>query len=376
MAAPLNPFLSQKFRFWSFVSMFLLVFVHGYNLDMRYLQPWTMPGEPMTPTAFVEYFLANGLFRFRIPMLFIISGYLFAMHDDQPHGQRVRKRLRTLGLPYLLWSGLALGLSFLLELHPYTRAIIADSHVLQIDDTRMLLHEYRWDEATFRWILMPVAYQLWFIRVLLIYNLAYPWIRSAVLHRIGRPIFFSIVTLLWVGTMGFGLFEGEGLLFFSVGVWMCKTGFSIEQPKGWMNPLPWFIAFILMAIAKTWLAFQGYELMGEPAGFIITFLHKGVVVSGLIAAWFGGDAVVRWFMQRKWFAWVSAFSFMIYALHAPFVAYFINPVIQFFQPLEAARAITFVVLPLGIIAVCVVLGALIRGVAPKVFRVLTGDRGF
>ena len=37
MGTPLNPFLSQKFRFWSFVAMFLLVFVHGYNVDTRYL---------------------------------------------------------------------------------------------------------------------------------------------------------------------------------------------------------------------------------------------------------------------------------------------------------------------------------------------------
>lgn len=355
--------------------MFLLVFVHGYNLELRYLQPWTTPMEPMTPTAFVEYLLANGLFRFRIPMLFIISGYLFALYDDQPHKQRVKKRLRTLGLPYLLWSALALTLTFLLELHPITRAAIADSHVLQIDETRVLLHDYRWDEATFRWLLMPVAYQLWFIRVLLIYNIAYPWIRAAVLHRIGRPIFFAFVTLLWIGTMGFGLFEGEGLLFFAVGVWMQKTGFSIEQPKGWMSPLPWFAAFVVMATAKTWLAFRGWEIVGGPTELILTFLHKGVVLSGLIAAWFGGDVLVRWFMQRKWFVWLSAFSFMIYALHAPFVAYFINPVIRFFQPMEAARMITFVVLPLGVIAVCVGIGAVLRMLAPKVYRVLTGGRG-
>ena len=34
MLAAFNP---QKFRFWSFVSMFLLVFVHAYNLNISYL---------------------------------------------------------------------------------------------------------------------------------------------------------------------------------------------------------------------------------------------------------------------------------------------------------------------------------------------------
>lgn len=355
--------------------MFLLVFVHGYNLDMRYLQPWTTPMEPMTPTAFVEYLLADALFRFRIPMLFVISGYLFALHDDQPHGQRVKKRLRTLGLPYLIWSGLAIALTLALEMAPVTRDMIADSHVVQIDESRVLLHDYHWYEVIFRWVFMPVSYQLWFIRVLLIYNIAYPWIRAAVLNKTARPVFFAVATLLWMGTMGFLLFEGEGLLFFSLGVWIQKTNFSIEQPRVWMNPAGWAVGFLVMAIAKTWLAFQGQSILDNAVYPVITFLHKGVVLSGLITAWYGGNAVMRFFMARQWFVWLSAFSFMIYALHAPFIAYFINLAIALFQPHEWAQAAAFVVLPLVIIAICVGLGALLRSLAPKAYSLLTGGRG-
>lgn len=63
--------------------------------------------EALGPGTWLQYFLANGLLRFRIPILFAISGYLFARrHGAEPHGARVWRRLRTLGLPYLLWSGL------------------------------------------------------------------------------------------------------------------------------------------------------------------------------------------------------------------------------------------------------------------------------
>jgi len=179
MGTRLDPFLSQKFRFWSFVAVFLLVFVHGYNVDPRYLQPWTIPTEPLTPTGFVQYLLANGLLRFRIPMLFIISGYLFALHDDQPHKQRVRKRARTLLAPYLIWSAFGILLTLVPELNPDARSVIANSHVVQIDDTRMLIHDYRWYEVAIRWLFFSVSYQLWFIRVLFIYNLAYPLIARA-----------------------------------------------------------------------------------------------------------------------------------------------------------------------------------------------------
>jgi fucose 4-O-acetylase-like acetyltransferase len=121
--------VSDKFRFWSFVAMALLVFVHGYNVEPRYLQPWTTPEDPLTVSTFIEYFLANGILRFRIPLLFLISGYLFALHDQVPHGQRVRKRVRTLLLPYLLWSALCLVLFYAFETWPPAQQAIAASGI-------------------------------------------------------------------------------------------------------------------------------------------------------------------------------------------------------------------------------------------------------
>ena len=135
----LSSFNSQKFRFWAFVSMFLLVFVHGYNLNQSYLQPFTMPDEPLTVTAFTEYWLANGVFRFRIPMLFIISGYLFAMGDYKPYKQRAGKRVKTLLYPYLIWSAFGLLLTFIIEFSPYGRQVIAATHMMQIDENRSSL---------------------------------------------------------------------------------------------------------------------------------------------------------------------------------------------------------------------------------------------
>lgn len=64
--------LSQKFRFFTFVCIALLAYVHGYNLRDTYLNPFSTVDEPLTFTAFFEYLFANGLLRFRIPMLFLI----------------------------------------------------------------------------------------------------------------------------------------------------------------------------------------------------------------------------------------------------------------------------------------------------------------
>jgi len=340
------------------------------------MQPWTLPGEPMDFTAFTEYFLANGIFRFRIPMLFIISGFLYALHDQKPYKQRTNKRLRTLLLPYLIWSAFGLLFTYFLEKFPIGVGLVADSNIVQIDDTRQLLHDYHWYELLWRWIIQPVPYQLWFIRVLLIYNIAYPAIRWCVTNYKARWIFFSIVGLMWLGTMGFVFFEGEGLLFFSLGVWMQKTGFNIESPRAWSNPVSWGIAFVLLAAVKTFLAFQGQTILGNSIFPVLAILHKIVIVSGLISCWFGLDRLVHWCMGNKFFVWLSAFSFMLYAIHAPLVAYLINPTLAMLDPLPGTQLLAFVLLPLAIISLSVVIGSLIRRTSPSFYGLLTGGRGF
>jgi fucose 4-O-acetylase-like acetyltransferase len=377
MSSPfiVSDFNSKKFRFWSFVSMFLLVFVHGYNLHERYMQPWTIPGEPLTFTAFTEYFLANGIFRFRIPMLFIISGFLYALHDYRPYKERTNKRLRTLLLPYLIWSAVGFAFTYLLELFPYGSSLVANSHIVQIDDQRMLLHDYRWYEMLFRWILLPVPYQLWFIRVLLIYNVAYPAIRWCVMHKTARWIFFGFALLLWLSTSGFVLFEGEGLLFFSLGILIQKTNFDIDKAKSGLNPLVWGAVFVGLSAGKTLLAFKGEPLLGNSVYPVLAMMHKLVIFSGLIAAWYGCNRLVAWCMNRKWFVWLSAFSFMIYAIHAPLVAYATEAVFEVVNHLTYYRIFTFILLPHAIIAFAVALGALLRNFTPKVYFILTGGRG-
>ncbi len=371
----LSPFNSDKFKFWSFVSMALLVFVHAYNIDIRYMSPWTTPNEPLTLTTFTQYFVANGLLRFRIPMLFVISGFLYALHDSKPNGERVRKRFHSLIVPYLLWSALYLVLFCLVEMIPAGAAAIEQSHVAQMGPEGGLVHEYPWWAFPVRWILAPLPYQLWFIRVLFFYNLAYPLLRRALEGRTSRNLFLGIVGVMWILSMNLLLIEAEGLLFFSLGIWIQKGGFDIDRPRPWLNPLLWGAVCVGVAALKTWLAFRGQALLGEGLHPTLMVLHKLTIASGLVAAWFGFDPAVRWCMARPWFVWLSGFSFMIYVLHAPLVAVAIDPFFALLGYAEGYRMLSFVLLPLVIIAFSVVVGALLRKAAPGVYAVLTGGRG-
>ena len=370
-ATRLDSFLSQKLKFWSLMAMVLLIYVHAFNLHPRYLNPWTQVQEPLTAGSWLQYFLANGLLRFRIPILFAISGYLFARREGQePHGQRVKRRLRTLGLPYLLWSGLWLGALWLLEQYPVTKQAVIDAEISPFWP-RQLLAQYTSNELWLRWLLIPAPFQLWFLRSLLVYNLAYPWLRQAIARW--APLYFSVAGVLWFFMVPLPIGEGEGLLFFGLGVWLALNAQNVQTPPGWLRLSLCAGLWLGTATLKTWLAFHGEAQ--APQAIAMLVLHKLGEVSGMLTAWFGLDGLVRWCMARGWFRWLTGFSFMIYVLHVPLVNYATELVLRYGKAIPHIHLLTYLVLPLLIVGVAVSFGALLRWLLPDVYGVLTGGRG-
>lgn len=100
-----------------------------------------------------------------------------------------------------------------------------------------------------------------------------------------------------------------------------------------------------MVSLSVWLGFH-FFYFSFPIAQICIF-------SGLVTVWYGCNTLVAFFMNRKWFTWLSAFAFIIYALHVPLVNYCTRIVFTYFSGLPNLRLLTFVVLPLLIIACCV-----------------------
>jgi hypothetical protein len=371
--ARLDPFLSQKLRFWSLMAMVLLVYVHAYNLHPRYLQPFTPVEEVLGPGTWLQYFLANGLLRFRIPILFAISGYLFARREGaEPHGQRVRRRLRTIGLPYLLWSGLWLVALWALEQFPVTKQAIIDAEISPFWP-RQLLSQLAVGELVQRWLVIPAPFQLWFLRSLLVLNLLYPWLRVAVLRK--PSIYFSVAGLVWFFMVPVPLVQDEGPLFFGLGAWLTLRSKDVLTPPGWFRLGLFAGLWLGVCLLKTWLAFHVGPPFSLPLALSMLALHKVGEASGMLVAWFGLNRLVRWCMARAWFQWLTGFSFMIYVLHVPLVNYTTELALRYGRAVPHIHLLTYLALPLLIVAVSVGIGALLRAVAPRIYALLTGGRG-
>ena len=366
----MDAILSQKFRFYTFLSILLIVFVHCYNLNNRYLQPFTIVEEPLTITTFVEYLVSNGLVRFIIPLLFIISGYLFAAGDSQSYKTRIKKRIITLFFPYLTWSAFALIFTYCFQQFPSTLQALRDAQLDQLGDNR-LYSLFSWRDLLLRWTIFPIAFQLWFLRCLFIYNLVYPWILKGLTKH--PKVWLGLCGFLWLVSFGAHFIEGEGLLFFSVGVYVQKDGLDISKPAKWLQPQRWIWVYLVASIIKTILAFK--LQWGVGSFLILSLLHKITVLSGLIVVWFGLDRLVIVCMKRQWFVSLCSFSFIIYVLHVPFVCYAICYLFRYYPALQHYRLLLFFILPIFTILTALLIGYSFKLISPKLYSLFTGNRG-
>lgn len=359
-------------RFYSFICISLLLFVHGYNLNETYLQPHSLVKEPTTFTTFFEYFFANGLLRFRIPLLFLISGYIYALQDARPYLERAGKRFKTLLLPYFIWSAIGLGVTFLLQHFPVTAQAVFNAQLDQIGDNRPYSEMSFWDIFK-RWLLVPPSFQLWFIRNLFFYNLLYPFFKMVV-TKYALP-WFILLFILMLHMFGIFIFEAQGMFFFTFGIWISKSQFPIDRKPVWCSQNLCWLVFVGLAFIKTWMAFEFEETIF--LNFIImNFLHYVSVIAGIMAIWFSGDKVVAWCMRKRWFHWLASFSFVIYGFHVPLLPYLTNFLYMQWNSFQYYRLLTFFVAPVLVFFICVALGFVLRKTVPTFYRIATGGRGF
>jgi surface polysaccharide O-acyltransferase-like enzyme len=371
--------LSQKFRFFTFICIALLAYVHGYNLRDTYLNPFSSVNEPLTFTSFFEYLFSNGLLRFRIPLLFMVSGYLYALYDHRSYGIQVKSRARTLIVPMLLWSAAGLLLTFLLQQIPYTAKFVLAANLDQMGDNRPYT-QIGWLGVLDRWLFHPITYQMWFLFSLFVFNLLYPVIKWLVIKipYIWLPLTF--IYFLFIFQLPF--LDSRGLFFFSFGVWIQKRNFSIETEPKWFSLGLTLILFIGLSVIKTFMAFElePFDFRNNTGSFstavTLTMLHQFAILAGILAMWFGADKVIHLFMEKKWFNHASGFSFFIFGLHVPLLPYLMTWAMLTFQVVPYYRLLCYLFVPLAMLIFSVWLGGVIRKWMPKFYALLTGGRGF
>lgn len=352
----------------AFVSTLTVVWVHSFNLNERYLWPGYNLAGAISFNHFFQLLICNSLFRFAIPLFFMISGYLMAHREGKlPYGEMVAKRAKMLLGPYFSWAIIGLAFTYLWEAIPELNPITDLSHLRPFYDKH--LHNFNLTEWLQALTILPVSFQLWFLRSLFIYSVIYPALAWAIERK--PIIYFCVAGLLWLVSGDLFVVGGDGLLYFGFGIFLRKKEVDLGKLSHFLYSPIFYILAIALAFGHTALAFANPE-WAMTAGY---FVYKIMQPALLIAIWTFYDKL-NFNTQITHFDKLSVTNFFIYGAHVPAVYFITDWVFEHYGRTDEIRLSLFLLLPAVVILVASTTGLLLRKVWPAAFALLSGWRKF
>ncbi|HSL95501.1 MAG TPA: acyltransferase [Thermoleophilia bacterium] len=374
-STPLSPFLSTKLRLLTWIAVVAVVWVHAYNLGSRARLGENAPDMAGAPgvAGFVQYFISQALARWPAALLFAISGFLFFRSLVPAADQflaKYKRRVRTLAVPFLLWSAWGVTLYVVLHALPLASGYVSAGALERLTPAALL-------EML---LVRPVAYPLWFLQALLFCVIASPllWVMVRALQA-AALLPFAVLWLSNVGVGGSNYVNFKALLFFTLGAliavrlrdgrWVPLTGPEGAERSRALGRLL-LPSFVLAALLFTWL------LRGETAWWA-GGLHKALMCLAVAALWFGYDAYLAPLARRPAVMWAAGFSFFVYAAHEPPLMIAKRVLLRWAGgPAAGDAGVVFVYFaaPLLTIAACLVAGWALRRWARPAYALMTGRR--
>jgi surface polysaccharide O-acyltransferase-like enzyme len=352
-AQPLSPVVQEKLKLLSLISILIVLLNHAAPLSLVYDGVFTKQPSPEADILLTFWFSHVG--RVNRPLFFFISGFLFFWTLKPGWSgwlEKGRKRVKSLLIPYLIWSLLGCVLFGLAYWLSPTRSLIGQ---------RMELASLTWLQWLGVWLWNPVTYQLWYLRDLLLLIFLSPLI-SVLATRLGWLLSAGVMLAWFVGCLPSRPDEA-GLAFFTLGVVMAKKRIMPD----------WDLRFWRWPCAAVWLLLCALNTWFDLSGEALPWMNKLANVSGMLAIWGLTDLVVGSLRQKLLKA--ANLTFFIYLTHEPLMLS-LKKLIFKWVPYNGTNAIlTFLFLPVVVLGLCLAVGGRMRRHTPQLFGLLMGGRG-
>lgn len=368
----MNPYLSRKIKYLSFLSIIGVVFCHAYNWQDRFLQPDTVLSEGLTPGPMLQFFISNALVRFAVPLFFLFSGYLFFYHFPftwKGYFKKVGKRVRTLVVPFLIWTALAGGL-----LYAVCQVVGLDRYSIVHEKVGMLL-----DYGIGSWFFSPPAFQLWYMadlfKLAIVSPVIYFLVKKTRLFAVGV---FGILWLLGIA----GMINEEGLLFFTAGAYLAvheitirgmgQVAETVEDPdkyrrNTWLFTILWVTGCLVYTLLSA--SMGGVSFIG----IVLWYLYKVNVIMGLLSVWRLYDLFADKWQENSRADSVVSLTVFVYVAHEP-VQHLLMDVLLEKMDFNGAHTLIYFLLAAAVISLLVLLGSFLKSLCPKVYGILVGGR--
>lgn len=335
---------SQKIKNMSLLCAFLVVGIHtDWPHDLPFSLGW-----------FMHEVLGSGFSAIAVPFFFVVSGYFLAQHFDEDKWWEceVKKRIKSLIIPFCLWTAIDFALTTPLSIvadkmagRPFGESIYWLHNLVAA--TGLSLVDY------------PGLIPLWYVRCLFIFVLLsalFKWGVSKLKYLWLAVLFCLCVFNNFSGNMkeffsvGFSI---SGAFYFSVGIFINRQGI-VNCKRPIYAIACWIVGVALLSVHVV------YDYRGDASP--IRFVALAIPFF-IYATW-------QVIPSRKLPSWLTACSFPIYLMHMILMTY-MGIILKRLSFDELTNA--FIVF-LGSIAGSMAVTLLLRRLMPRFAIVLFGGR--
>ena len=345
-----------------------LVFLHYHAYPNSTATPFDGLDPAHHPVAtFVNSFVLFFFFS-AVPLLSMISGWLFfsfpAQQASQALPRRIRGRFRSLYLPLVFWNALFMALLWTLyRLSPGSELL----GELDFRFGQASILDYA--NAVFGITHRPVGFQFWFVRDLFVSILVSPLLWWSL--RRSPYVGMAVLGAAWLAGSGLLIFfRTDVVFFFYLGGFLRMRQVRLEiGPGATLVLLGLYLALVtLRALAPLWIEWEG----SRPEW--LTGATRAMRLVGVLACW-GLIQHVAATRAGMALARQGGLAFFLFALHFPLIAQ-IKLLLWRWVPAETdvwmvAHYASSVVLT---VAIGMLAGSLLARHAPGAFALMNGGR--
>lgn len=286
--------LLKIFDWLRFPLIIGVIFIHNYSIKSTCCISGNWG-------CLVELF-SQGIGRLSVPIFFFISGYLFFYKvenlDKNVYLSKLKRRIKSLLIPYLVWNSLILLVYVLF----YTIGYNITRFNGNFDFTAIIRSfiGIKGETGAF-----PIVYQMWFIRDLFCIVLISPLIFYLISKF--RLYYIGVISVLWIigveiPVLGDYCLSMSSIFFFSFGAY-----FSIMK-----------LNILIIAKKTTIIAYTYPILLALDLIFKSTILHNITILCGLLLVFLFCGYMVR-SGRLKPIPFLASSSFFVFAIHEPFL---------------------------------------------------------
>jgi surface polysaccharide O-acyltransferase-like enzyme len=336
-----------------------VVFIHNYGTTVGVAGGHVGVIDPGV-FGFIQTLISSVIARIAVPLFFVTSGYLFFRNlpvRKKSYVEKLRTRLRTLLIPFVFWNLVTLSIIALAQAIPVTRTYLSGK-------TAEIATFETWDylDAIFGIHQLPIAYQFWFVRDLMLLMLFAPVITF--MYRAGAEIFLGVIFACWfINSWPIYAPACEAVLFFIVGAYVALSGKNLFATDKY-GPA---------ALVAYWpIAILDAHLVQQP---VDAYLHRVGIVLGVTAALYVTKLILRTARLSTFVLWLASSSFFTYAVHEPLLTVLKKITYTTFSPQSLASVVAlYFLIPVVVIALAVIAHRALSKHAPGLTRWVTGGR--